>query len=108
MMALGMRVRWKIPVYLHQTRAITADQQKILIMAAIDALQEQNMHVPEVRFDGAATNMLATKKLGCDYENEKYYFVYESRQIFVTLWMQATCSKFFGKIFLHFQWLTNI
>ena len=64
MMALGMRVRWKIPVYLHQTRAVTADQQIILIMAPIDALQEQNMHVPEVRFDGAATNMLATKKLG--------------------------------------------
>ena len=77
MMALGMRVRWKIPVYLHQTRAVTADQQKILIMAAIDALQEQNMHVPEVRFDGAATNMLATNKLGCDHENEKYYFEYE-------------------------------
>ena len=85
LMAVGMKEKWKMPVSFHLTRGVTADQQKTLIMAAIDALQEQNIHVRVVTFDGAVTNMSTAKKLGCNYEHDVYYFQYENRQIYVTL-----------------------
>ena len=84
-MAVGMREKWKIPVSYHLTRGLTADQQKTLIICAIDALQEQNIQVRVVTFDGAATNVATAKKLGCNYEADQYSFQYEGRHIFVTL-----------------------
>ena len=60
--AVGMKEKWKMPVLFYQLRGVTADQQKTLIMAAINALQEQNIHVRVVTFDGAATNMSTTAK----------------------------------------------
>ena len=75
-MAVGMREKWKIPVSYHLTRGLTADQQKTLIICAIDALQEQNIQVRVVTFDGAATNVATAKKLGCNYEADQYSFQY--------------------------------
>ena len=80
-----MKVKWKVPVLFYLTRGVIADQQKTLIMAAINALQEQNIHVQLVTFAGAATNMSTAKNIGCDYEQDVYYFEYKARQIFVTL-----------------------
>ena len=39
---------------------------KVLTMAAIEELQEQNIEVKVVKFDGAATNVSTAQKLGCN------------------------------------------
>ena len=49
---------------------------KVLTMAAMEELQEQNIEVKVVKFDGAATNVSTAQKLGCNYERDTYYFEY--------------------------------
>ena len=85
LMAVGMREHWKVPISFHLTRGANADQQKVLIMAAIEELQEQNVEVKVVTFDGAATNVSTAQKLGCSYEKDIYYFQYRDREIYVKL-----------------------
>ena len=66
LMAVGMREHWKVLLSFHLTRGANADLQKVLIMAAMDELQEQNIEVKVVKFDGAATNVSTAQKLGCN------------------------------------------
>ena len=49
---------------------------KVLTMAAMEELQEQNIEVKVVKFDEAATNVSTAQKLGCNYERDIYYFEY--------------------------------
>ena len=56
---------------------------KVLTMAAMEELREQNIEVKVVKLDGAATNVSTAQKLGCNYERDIYYFEY--REIYVTL-----------------------
>ena len=78
LMAVGMREHWKVPISFHLTRGANADQQKVLIMAAIEELQEQNVEVKVV-------NVSTAQQLGCSYEKDMYYFQYRDREIYVTL-----------------------
>ena len=58
---------------------------KVLTMAAMEELQEQNIEVKVVKFDGAATNVSTAQKLGCNYERDIYYFRYRDREMCVQL-----------------------
>ena len=102
LMAVGMKESWKMPVSFHLTRGVTAEQQKTLIMAAIDALREQNIHVRVVTFDGAATNMSTAKNQGAITSRMCTTLSIRVGR-YTSLWMHATCSKSSGKSFLNFQ-----
>ena len=84
--AVGIKEKWKMPVLFYLTREVTADQQKTLIMAAMNTLQEQNIHVHVYwsRLTELPPTCLQQKKIGCYYAQDVYYFEYKARQIFVT------------------------
>lgn len=63
-MVVGMTGRWKAPVSFHLIRGIKAEQQKNLIMHAIEALDEQDIRVRVITFDGTTTNQSTAKLLG--------------------------------------------
>ena len=58
---------------------------KVLTMAAMEELQEQNIEVKVMKIDGAATYVSTAQKLGCNYERDIYYFKYRDREIYATL-----------------------
>ena len=85
LMAVGMKSKWKMPISYHLTKGCNAETQKTLIMHAIEALEEQRIHVRVVTCDGCATNLATARQLGCNTEENDFSFTFEGRKIYVAL-----------------------
>ena len=81
-MAVGMKSKWKTPICYHLTTGCNSGTQNTLIMHAIEALEEQRIHVRVVMCDGCATNLAAASQLGCNREENYFSFTFEERKIY--------------------------
>ena len=60
--AVGMKSKWKTPISYHLTTGCNSGTKNTLIMHAIEALEEQRIHVRVVMCDGCATNWVVREK----------------------------------------------
>lgn len=56
-MVVGTQGKWKMPVAYYLTKSLSADQQKELLLTAIDELQMRGYRVLAAIMDGLATNL---------------------------------------------------
>jgi len=64
-MVVGVKGHWKAPIAYFLTRVLSPETQKILVLHALEALQDCGIKVICITMDGHATNISMCTQLGC-------------------------------------------